>query len=171
MPHAGYLEYYPQLAGRTFGDLAFFFDDGIVIALINRRTGVCTVTPPPETKACSHEPQSESVCSRLVQLLWLYSHLCLKMCRVCRVDDDQISTFKPVLSTCIIRFAQGRKAETRCLALDSLTHTQGVARMNIILHLSWFQVKKNVCTVCTLSTLVMNHVSLMLQTAAPDLII
>ena len=37
------------MAGQTFGDLAFFFDDGIVLALVNRRTGVCTVTPPPQT--------------------------------------------------------------------------------------------------------------------------
>ena len=49
------MEYFPQLAGRTFGELAFLFDDAIVIALINRRTGACSITPPPSTLARSQK--------------------------------------------------------------------------------------------------------------------
>ena len=54
----GYLEYYPQLAGQTFGDLAFFFDDAIVFGLVNRRTGRAQITPPPGTLVRSNPHQS-----------------------------------------------------------------------------------------------------------------
>jgi hypothetical protein len=45
----GYLEHFPHLAGQTFGDLSFWFDDAIVLALVNRRTGLCEITPDPNT--------------------------------------------------------------------------------------------------------------------------
>ena len=47
--NAGYLEYFPQLAGQTFGELCFWFDDAIVMGLVNRRSGACQITPDPTT--------------------------------------------------------------------------------------------------------------------------
>ena len=45
----GYLEHFPHLAGQTFGDLPFWFDDAIVMGLVHRRTGQCEITPDPST--------------------------------------------------------------------------------------------------------------------------
>ena len=46
---AGYLEYFPELTGQQFGDLCFWFDDAIVMGIVNRRTGSCQITPDPTT--------------------------------------------------------------------------------------------------------------------------
>lgn len=59
---AGYLEYFPQLAGQTFADLAFWFDDAIVMGLVNRRTGICRITPDPTTMVGDGRPLAAWSC-------------------------------------------------------------------------------------------------------------
>jgi hypothetical protein len=34
-----FVHYYPHLVGRSFGQLAFLFPDGIVLGLVDRATG------------------------------------------------------------------------------------------------------------------------------------
>ena len=45
-PSQVYLDTLPQLVGLRFGDLALRFADGIVLGLLNRRTGQCQIAPP-----------------------------------------------------------------------------------------------------------------------------
>lgn len=54
MSTAGYLEDFPELIGQQFGDLCVWFDDAIVMGLVNRRTGACQITPDPTTVVIIH---------------------------------------------------------------------------------------------------------------------
>ncbi len=66
MSAAGYLEDFPELIGQQFGDLRFWFDDAIVMGLVNRRTGACQITPEPTTvvsiQASVHQLSNSSGC-------------------------------------------------------------------------------------------------------------
>ena len=44
-----FIERFPQLVGQPFGHLARYFSDGLVLGLLDRSTGKCTVAPPADT--------------------------------------------------------------------------------------------------------------------------
>ena len=44
-----FLDTFPQLVGTRFGDLVFRFSDGLVLGLLNRRSGACDIAPPADT--------------------------------------------------------------------------------------------------------------------------
>lgn len=44
-----FIERFPQLVGQPFGHLARYFADGLVLGLLDRSTGKCTVAPPADT--------------------------------------------------------------------------------------------------------------------------
>ncbi len=43
-----FLDTFPQLVGTKFGDLVHCFADGIVLGLLNKRSGACDIAPPAE---------------------------------------------------------------------------------------------------------------------------
>lgn len=49
-----FLDTFPQLVGTKFGDLVYRFADGIVLGLLNRRSGACDIAPPAETLVRPH---------------------------------------------------------------------------------------------------------------------
>ena len=44
-----FLDMFPQLVGTKFGELVYRFSDGLVLGLLNRRSGACDIAPPAET--------------------------------------------------------------------------------------------------------------------------
>ena len=48
-----FLDSFPQLVGTQFGDLVCRFSDGLVLGLLNRRSGACDIAPPAETLVSS----------------------------------------------------------------------------------------------------------------------
>ena len=44
-----FLDSFPQLVGTQYGDLVSRFSDGLVLGLLNRRSGACDISPPAET--------------------------------------------------------------------------------------------------------------------------
>lgn len=44
-----FLDIFPQLVGTRYGDLVPRFSDGLVLGLLNRRSGACDIAPPAET--------------------------------------------------------------------------------------------------------------------------
>ena len=55
-PSQVFLDTFPELAGLRVGDLALRFADGIVLGLLNRRTGKCQVVPPASTTVSAPAP-------------------------------------------------------------------------------------------------------------------
>lgn len=49
-----FLDTFPQLVGTKFGNLVYRFADGIVLGLLNRRSGACDIAPPAETLVRPH---------------------------------------------------------------------------------------------------------------------
>ena len=45
-----FLDSMPQFVGRPFGDLALMFGDGLVLGLLNRRSGQCEIAPIADTR-------------------------------------------------------------------------------------------------------------------------
>jgi hypothetical protein len=52
-PSQVFLDKFPQLVGMQFGNLALRFADGLVLGLLNRRSGGCKIAPPAETQVCA----------------------------------------------------------------------------------------------------------------------
>ena len=48
-PSQVFLDKIPGLVGTRFGDLALRFADGLVLGLLNRRSGQCDIAPPADT--------------------------------------------------------------------------------------------------------------------------
>ena len=54
-----FLDSFPQLVGTQYGDLVCRFSDGLVLGLLNRRSGACDIAPPAETLVSwCHQPTS-----------------------------------------------------------------------------------------------------------------
>ena len=51
-----FLDTFPQLVGTRFGDLVFRFSDGLVLGLLNRRSGACDIAPPADTLVSPSPP-------------------------------------------------------------------------------------------------------------------
>ena len=51
-----FLDTFPQLVGTKFGDLVFRFSDGLVLGLLNRRSGACDIAPPADTLVSPSSP-------------------------------------------------------------------------------------------------------------------
>ncbi|CAL5229603.1 g12963 [Coccomyxa viridis] len=54
-PSQVFLDSFPQLVGTQFGDLVCRFSDGLVLGLLNRRSGACDIAPPAETLVGPHD--------------------------------------------------------------------------------------------------------------------
>lgn len=71
-----FLDSFPQLVGTQFGDLVCRFSDGLVLGLLNRRSGACDIAPPAETLVSSHKcsyhlSASSSSCVTFSAVIWL----------------------------------------------------------------------------------------------------
>lgn len=54
-----FIESFPQLIGTPFGLLARYFSDGLVLGVLDRSSGRCTVAPAADTKVRDcHGPAS-----------------------------------------------------------------------------------------------------------------
>jgi len=73
-----FLDTFPQLVGTKFGDLVYRFSDGLVLGLLNRRSGACDIAPPADCLVSHHMLPQLYCCSRscLIQgLLFLPADL------------------------------------------------------------------------------------------------